>query len=142
MKKLLIGFICAGGLLMAQDVTYTYQPAEPAQQQGHLSEDARIALRTHRAELNSRQCNRSFRKSKCSNFYETRRYAGALRLSSTFLLRRIHDPRNPANSIFMIDAPKNRLRQIEPLNLAAPVGQHLICGQKFPISRVRLPPLL
>jgi hypothetical protein len=46
MKKLLIGFICAGGLLMAQDVTYTYQPAEPGQQQGHLSQDARVALRT------------------------------------------------------------------------------------------------
>jgi hypothetical protein len=42
MKKLLIGFICASGFLMAEDVTYTYQPVE----QGHLSEDARIALRT------------------------------------------------------------------------------------------------
>jgi hypothetical protein len=46
MKKLLIGFLCAGGFLMAQDVTYTYQPVESGQQQGHLSEFARIALRT------------------------------------------------------------------------------------------------
>jgi hypothetical protein len=46
MKTLLIGFICAGGFLMAQDVTYTYQPVKPGQEQGHLSEDARIALRT------------------------------------------------------------------------------------------------
>ena len=46
MKKLLIGFLCAGGFLMAQEVTYTYQPVKPGQEQGHLSEDARIALRT------------------------------------------------------------------------------------------------
>jgi hypothetical protein len=46
MKKLLIAFVCAGGFLMAQEVTYTYQPVAPGQQQGHLSEDARIALRT------------------------------------------------------------------------------------------------
>jgi hypothetical protein len=46
MKKLLIGLTCAGGFLMAQDVTYTYQPVDPGQQQGHLSENARIALRT------------------------------------------------------------------------------------------------
>jgi hypothetical protein len=46
MTKLVIGCLFAGGLLMAQDVTYTYQPVEPGQQQGHLSEDARIALRT------------------------------------------------------------------------------------------------
>ncbi len=46
MKKVFIGFLCACGLVMAQDVTYTYQPVEPGQQQGHLSEDARIALRT------------------------------------------------------------------------------------------------
>jgi hypothetical protein len=46
MKKLLIASICAGGFLMAQDVTYTYQPVEPGQEQGHLSQDARIALRS------------------------------------------------------------------------------------------------
>jgi hypothetical protein len=46
MKKLLIGFICAGGILMAQEVTKVYQPVEPGQEQGHLSENARIALRT------------------------------------------------------------------------------------------------
>jgi len=46
MKKLLIGFICAGGFLMAQSLTYTYQPVAPGQEQGHLSENARIALRT------------------------------------------------------------------------------------------------
>jgi len=46
MKKLLIGLMCAGGLLMAEDVTHTYQPAEPGQHQGHLSENARIALRS------------------------------------------------------------------------------------------------
>ncbi len=46
MKKLLIGLICAGGFLMAHDVTRTYQPVEPGQRQGHLSENARIALRT------------------------------------------------------------------------------------------------
>ncbi len=46
MKQLLLGFVCASGFLMAQDVTYTYQPVEPGQQQGHLSEDARIALRS------------------------------------------------------------------------------------------------
>jgi hypothetical protein len=46
MKKLLIGCICVGGVLMAQDVTYTYQPVDPGQQPVHLSEDARIALRT------------------------------------------------------------------------------------------------
>jgi hypothetical protein len=45
-KLLLIGSLFASGFLMAQDVTYTYQPVEPGQQQGHLSEDARIALRT------------------------------------------------------------------------------------------------
>lgn len=46
MKKLLIGLICAGGFLMAQEATKTYQPVEPGQQQGHLSEDARVGLRT------------------------------------------------------------------------------------------------
>jgi hypothetical protein len=46
MKKLIVGFLCAGGFLMAQNVTYTYQPVEPGQQQGHLSQDARIALRS------------------------------------------------------------------------------------------------
>jgi hypothetical protein len=46
MKTLLIGFMCAGGFLMGQNVTYTYQPFDPGQQQGHLSENARIALRT------------------------------------------------------------------------------------------------
>jgi hypothetical protein len=46
MKKLLVGFLCAGGFLMAQEVTYTYQPVQPGEQQGHLSENARIALRT------------------------------------------------------------------------------------------------
>jgi hypothetical protein len=45
-KKLLVGFICAGGFLTAQEVTYTYQPVDPGQQQGHPSENARIALRT------------------------------------------------------------------------------------------------
>jgi hypothetical protein len=46
MKKLFIVFMCAGGFLLAQDVTKTYQPVEPGQPQGHLSEDARIALRS------------------------------------------------------------------------------------------------
>jgi len=46
MKKLLIGFMCVGGFLMAEDVTYTYQPVEAGQQQGHLSDNARSALRT------------------------------------------------------------------------------------------------
>jgi hypothetical protein len=46
MKKLLLGFMCAGGFLMAQEVTYTYQPVEPGQQPAHLSYNARIALRT------------------------------------------------------------------------------------------------
>jgi hypothetical protein len=45
MQKLLIGFMCAGGFLLAQDVPYTDQPVEPGQH-GHLSENARIALRT------------------------------------------------------------------------------------------------
>jgi hypothetical protein len=46
MKTLLFGLLCAGGLLMAQDVTKTYQPVQPGEEQGHISENARIALRT------------------------------------------------------------------------------------------------
>ena len=60
----------------------------------------------------------------------------------TLLRRGRHDPGEPSDGIVVINAAKNRLRQIQAFNLAAFVLQDLVGGQEFPIPCVCLLPFL
>ena len=57
------------------------------------------------------------------------------------LFRRGDYAGNPVRGVIVINAAKNRLGQVQSLDLAAFVLQDLISRQELPISRVGIPPV-